>query len=241
MYAKLIDDICKQLGISVAFLSADGMSVFFTDGDDPRPAAVAFAEEFNAARKKWISQWRPDVVLVIDRWDNYAAAPAEFNRMLRDLAGELSSHAAHVICFSQVPVLTVGETNNLREYVLWRMKGEGQLPTMPADTKEPFRQSALSTITAVAHDFPKLQLLRVDQPFYTDKGSVRYAAGRSFLYADDNHLSDAGAEQLRDVVTQTIAAACGLQTHLTSTEQSPNQNTLTSQGVNHTLNTLKQD
>jgi peptidoglycan/LPS O-acetylase OafA/YrhL len=241
MYAKLIDDICKQLGVSVAFLSADGMSVFFTDGDDPRPAAVTFAEEFNAARKKWISEWRPDVVLVIDRWDNYDAAPAEFNQMLRDLAGELSSHAAHVICFSQVPVLTVGETNNLREYVLWRMNSDGQLPTMPADTKEPFRQSALSTITAVAHDFPKLQLLRVDQPFYTDKGSVRYAAGRSFLYADDNHLSDAGAEQLRDVVTQAIAAACNVKINLTSTDHAPNQSALTSQSANHAQQTVKQD
>ena len=80
MYAKLIDDICRHLGVSVAFLSADGVSVFFSDGDDKRPSAVAFTAEFNAARKKWISEWKPDAVLVIDRWDNYDSAPAEFDR-----------------------------------------------------------------------------------------------------------------------------------------------------------------
>ena len=142
MYGKLIDNICKQLGVSVAFLSADGISVFFSDGDDKRPSAVAFAEEFNAARRKWISEWKPDAVLVIDRWDNYANAPVEFDRNLRDLITELSSHARHVICFSQVPVLKVGETNNLREYVVWKMTSDGATPTMAADAKEPFRRSA---------------------------------------------------------------------------------------------------
>jgi peptidoglycan/LPS O-acetylase OafA/YrhL len=222
MYAKLIDDICKQLGVSVAFLSADGMSVFFSDGDDKRPSAVAFTEDFNAARKKWISEWKPDAVLVIDRWDNYDNAPLEFDRMLRDLVGELSSNTRHIICFSQVPVLQVGETINLREYVVWKMKSEGSVPQMAADTKEPFRRSALTTIESVASDFPKLQLLRVDQPFYTDNGSVRYASGRTFFYADDNHLSDAGAEQLREVCTRAIAAACDVQTGLPSTVQACN-------------------
>ncbi|HEY4232075.1 MAG TPA: acyltransferase family protein [Lacipirellulaceae bacterium] len=208
MYAKLIDDICQRLGISVAFLSADGVSVFFTDGDDKRPSAVAFTTEFNAARKKWISQWKPDAVLMIDRWDNYDSAPQEFSRMLRELVGELSSHARHVICFSQVPVLPVGETINLREYVVWKMRSNGSIPRITEDIKEPFRRSALAIIDAVARDFPKLQLLRVDQPFYADDGTVRYASGRTFFYADDNHLSDAGAEQLREVCTRAIAAAC---------------------------------
>jgi peptidoglycan/LPS O-acetylase OafA/YrhL len=220
MYAKLIDDICRQLGVSVAFLSADGMSVFFAESDDKRPSAVAFTEQFNAARKKWISQWKPDAVLVIDRWDNYDNAPAAFTRSLRELVGELSSSARHIICFSQVPVLQIGETINLREYVVWKMKGEGSVPTMSPDGNEPFRRSALATIESVASDFPKLQLLRVDQPFYTESGSVRYSSGRTFFYADDNHLSDAGAEQLRDICTRAIAAACGIDIGLASNQAS---------------------
>ena len=117
--------------------------------------------------------------------------------MLRQLVGELSLHARHVICFSQVPVLPVGETINLREYVVWKMGSQRLVPPIAPDGKESFRRSTLTAIDAVARDFPKLQLLRVDQPFYADDGTVRYASGRTFFYADDNHLSDAGAEQLR--------------------------------------------
>jgi peptidoglycan/LPS O-acetylase OafA/YrhL len=222
MYAKLIDDICKQLNISVAFLSADGVSVFFTDGDDKRPSALAFATEFNEARKKWISQWKPDAVLVIDRWDNYDSSPREFDRMLRELVAELSSNAHHIICFSQVPALPVGATINLREYVVWKMGSQKLIPSIAPDAKEPFRRSALTAINAVTRDFPTVELLRVDQPFYADDGTVRYASGRTFFYADDNHLSDAGAEQLRDVCTRAIATACEVPIRLISSDQASN-------------------
>ena len=222
MYAKLVDDICKHLNISVAFLSADGISVFFSEGDDKRPSALAFTADFNEARKKWISRWKPDAVLVIDRWDNYNNAPAEFDRMLRELVAELSSNAQHIICFSQVPALPVGETINLREYVVWKMGSQKLIPIIAPDAKEPFRRSTLTTIEAVARDFPKLQLLRVDQPFYANNDAVRYASGRTFFYADDNHLSDAGAEQLRDVCTRAIAAACDVRVSLPTTEQASN-------------------
>jgi peptidoglycan/LPS O-acetylase OafA/YrhL len=222
MYGKLIDDICRQLKVSVAFLSADGISAFFEEGEDKRPSAVEFSEKFNAARLKWISQWEPDAVLVIDRWDNYADAPAQFDHRLRELVSELSLHARNVICFSQVPVLRVGETSNLREYVVSKMNGDGSVPEMAADAKEPFRVSAKAAIESATSDFPKLHLLRADQPFYTDDGSVRYAAGRTFFYADDNHLSDAGAEQLRDICTRAIAAACNVPVTLPANIQASN-------------------
>jgi peptidoglycan/LPS O-acetylase OafA/YrhL len=210
MYGSLIDSICEQLKIPVAFFSADGVSVFFSGSDDTRPAAVKFTDEFNAARKKWISEWRPDAILVIDRWDNYDAAPADFDRQVRDLVAELSPFTKHVILFSQAPVLRVGETNNLREFVVWKMKSAGSPPTMEPDTKEPFRRSTLATFENLTHEFPKLELLRADQLFYNADGSVRYLSGRSFLYADDDHLTDAGAELVRNLCTQAIATACGI-------------------------------
>jgi hypothetical protein len=71
----------------------------------------------------------------------------------------------------------------------------------------PHEKSSLVTIGAVAHDFSNVHLLRADEPFYLEDGTVRYSAGRSFLYADDDHLSDAGAEVLRDLTTRAILAA----------------------------------
>ena len=207
MYGRLIDDICRQLGLSVAFLSADETSVFFPAAVNERLPTLALTRSFDAARKKWISEWNPDAVLVIDRWDEYAGKPAEFSQKLHALFGELAPHTRNVIVFSQVPALRLGENVNLREYVTWHLRTVGRFPTIAPDPKEAIRQSSIATIGDVARDFPNVQLLRVDQPFYTEDGSVSYSSGRSFLYADDDHLSEAGAEWVREICERAIVAA----------------------------------
>jgi peptidoglycan/LPS O-acetylase OafA/YrhL len=207
MYGRLIDDICKRLGLSVAFLSADAAPVFFPSVVNARFPTPALARSFDAARRKWVSQWNPDAVLVMDRWDSYADAPAEFNQNLWKLAGELSPHTRNVIVFSQVPVLRLGEHENLREYVTWSLRATGHLPKIAPDPLESFRKSSIATIGALTRDFPNVHMLRVERPFYMDDGSVRFSAGRDFLYADDDHLSEAGVQLVRGTCTQAIAAA----------------------------------
>jgi len=207
MYGRLIDDTCKQLGISVAFLSADATPLFSVTNLSERPSDSGFALILDSARRKWISEWNPDAVLVIDRWDVLASEPADFNRGLRELIGELAPHTGSVILFSQVPVLRPGQSINMREYVTWYLKKFGQLPTIAPDSKEPIRKSSITIMEAVAHDFPKVHLLRVDTLFYRDDDSVRYSSGRSFLYIDDNHLSEAGADLSRDMCRRAIIQA----------------------------------
>ena len=207
MYGRLIDDICKHLGLSVAFLSADAAPVFFPTVVNDRFPTIALTQSFDAARRKWLSQWNPDAVLVMDRWDGYTYTPTQFNQKLRELVLELEPHTRNIILFSQVPVLRLGGTVNLREYATWRLRTTGHLPSISPDSREPLRNSLSASIEALAHDFPSVHLLRVEQPFYRADGSVRYSDGRKFLYADDNHLSDTGAELVRGICTRAIAAA----------------------------------
>lgn len=206
MYARLIDDICKQEGLSVAFLAAQGTPVFFPTRQTPSFPTLDLSRDFDAARRKWIREWNPDAVLVIDRWDTYAGDRAAFDRKLRELVGELAPHTGRIVLFSQVPVLRLGQNLNLREFVTWHLKTFGRFPKIEPDPNEPIRKSSNQTIEAVARDFSKVQLLRVDSQFYMEDGSVRFSSGRSFFYADDNHLSQAGAEQLRPLITRTIVA-----------------------------------
>jgi len=206
MYGRLIDDICKQEGLSVAFLSADASPVFFPTGVSYSFPNLALSRDFDAARRKWLSEWNPDAVIVIERWDGFAGDRADFNRKLRELVGEVAPHTRNVILFSQVPVLRLGEKVNLREFATWYLKTFGRLPKIVPDANEPTRKSSITTIEALTDDFPKVQLLRVDQQFYLEDGSVRFSSGRSFLYADDNHLSDAGAELVRAICTRAILA-----------------------------------
>lgn len=204
MYGRLIDDICKERGISVAFLVADATQVFFPTKVGERFPTPALAQDFDAARRKWIAEWKPDAVLVVDRWDSYE--PEELRQKLHGLVSELLEQSPSVILASQVPALRLGTRVNLREYVTWYFKRFGRLPAIAPDEKEPIRKSSIATFEALAREFSGVRLVRPDPWFYSEDGSVRYASGRSFLYADGNHLDDAGAEALRGLWTSAIMA-----------------------------------
>ncbi|MFN7986148.1 MAG: acyltransferase family protein [Thermoanaerobaculia bacterium] len=202
MYGKVIDDACRQLGLTVAFLSADGISPWFGNDD-----GNAFSKEFDDARRRYLRAWKPDVVLVVERWDR---ADAEtFPRNLRTLADEGLAAARRVVLVGPIPALRVGENVNLREFVAWEASREGGLPRLPQDEREARRQEILATMEALARGRSGVELLRVDDAFRLPDGNVRYAEGRKFFYADDDHLSQAGAEQVQDRIAAAIARVCG--------------------------------
>ncbi|MBK9964021.1 MAG: hypothetical protein IPP07_03600 [Holophagales bacterium] len=61
---------------------------------------------------------------------------------------------------------------------------------------------------ALARVRPGVELLRVDDAFCLPDGTVRYAEGRKFFYADDDHLSQAGAEVVESRLAAAIARGC---------------------------------
>jgi hypothetical protein len=116
----------------------------------------------------------------------------------------LEPFTQHLILFSQVPVLPYGQTVNLREFVNARLKLTGSIPRLLPDRKDSLRKSINAQIQILAEEFPKIQLFRADEPFYRPDGTIKFIEGRNCLYFDDDHLSQAGAELLRDSFTRTL-------------------------------------
>lgn len=200
MYGKVVDDACRELGLTVAFLCADGISPWFGNNDEN-----AFSKEFDEARRRSLRAWKPDVVMVFERWD--AAEPDTFARNLRSLADELLATSGRVVLVGQPPVLQVGENVNLREYVSWRAERDGRLPRLGPDAAESRRREVLATMEAFVRSRHGVGLLRVDDAFRHPDGTVKYSEGRRFFYADDDHLSQAGAEQVEERLARAIAGA----------------------------------
>ncbi len=204
MYANLIDGICRERGLSVAFLAADQTPVFFnaTVNDifpNPREARA-----FDAARRQWLRAWHPRVVVVVDRWDTRVGPDLDFRGALRGFLSEVAPLAGRVVLVAQVPVVGGNPTINLREYAAWQ-DGAGRGDRSPSpDPKEPLRRQALATLAAAAREFPNVELLRADRAFYNKDGSVRWKSGRIFYYADSDHLSEAGAAQVRNLFEQAL-------------------------------------
>ncbi len=207
MYAKLIDDICREKGLPVAFLSAGfGSPAFFNTPHNENFATLEEAHEFDDSRRKWISQWHPAVVIVIDRWD-LRFDSRDFGADLTSYLETISPLTERIIFVAQAPTVYWGYRFNLRELVAFQMKKQKELPRFNPDGAEPLRKRAVALAEAATAAFPKLRVLRADLPFYLDDGSIRYASGRTFFYADDNHLTDKGAEVDRNLFERAIAEA----------------------------------
>lgn len=208
MFGQVIDDTCRDFGLSVAFLSAQATGAFFKTTAGSVFQSASEAREFDEVRRRWLREWRPDLVLVIDRWDWHAAE--SFESDLETFVEEMAGLARRVVLFSQVPTLPVGEDINLREYVVWMVRKKGVLPRLAPDGNEQRRRGMVRTMQTVIQGRPGFQLLRVEDPFYAADGTIRYASGREFLYADDDHLSEAGATLVKDRIATTIAGAFGI-------------------------------
>lgn len=200
VFGKVIDDICREMGIPVAFLCADGIPSWV--GNDPR---FPFLEEFEEARNRHLSAWKPSLVIVVDRIDG--DTPARYSEAFANLAKDLSGRTGRVVFLGQVPALSVGESVNLRQFVAWRTSRFGRLPDIHPAESDVHRKRNLELLREVVRRQPGFELLTFDDVFILPGGGVRYAEGRKFLYADDDHLSQEGAELVKGRIARVIGSS----------------------------------
>jgi peptidoglycan/LPS O-acetylase OafA/YrhL len=205
MYARTIDHLCERLRISVAFLAVDGASIFSEIATTESFPTVAECVQFLDARREWLTLWHPRAILLIERWDNYSKNPEEFEFRLQRLLQEMSPLAERVFFVAQPPVIAqIGNTFNLREWAAWRSDASGRMPRFLPDANEASRQSSVEVAEQSAAKFPNLRVLRPDRNLYESDGAIRWLRGRTVLYADDDHLSDAGAESVGEVFESAL-------------------------------------
>lgn len=202
--AGTIDAVCEEKGLTVSFLCVHGSPAFF-----PTPVGVGFKSEsearaFDAARLRWLASWRPQVLVVADRWELRAEGPDELEKRMGEFLDAVAPFVGRILLVSHVPVCSVGESVNLREYVSWRVSLDGRFPRIPVDSGEVRRLRMLERMEQMAGRRPNVEVLRIDRPFLEADGTVRYRDGRRFLYADDDHLSQAGADELRGIFREAL-------------------------------------
>ncbi len=187
MLGKVLDEICRERELSVAFFAADEAPVFI----NPE------VPEYDAARFAALAKWKPRWVIVAERWDGVPGTAEDLDRRLRELLRKITPHAQQVWVLSQVPALELPDTLNLREFASTQFRWKGTLPRIPPDGGEAKRQAAWRVLQKLPPIFSNVNVLNTATHFYLSDGSVRYAEGREVFYIDDDHLSEAGAQELR--------------------------------------------
>jgi hypothetical protein len=202
MYAPMLDGLCRDKKLSVAFFGKSAEPPFLLTTPafpDSRNKAV---REFYEYKMSWIKEWRPDVLFLIERWDRWYAWDNEdltsFGKQLEAFLDAMAPYPTKVVFVMQAPVSPHGEQINFRAITDFFTKSDG---TRPAFFEPSYftnaRKALLKTVEEVAAKHPNLVVLRPDKLFLNADGSVRYSAGRKFFYFDEDHLSDAGVEEVR--------------------------------------------
>ena len=210
MYSSMIDNVCAELGLTVAFLCADGgASPFFENRQGHSFASDSIAAQFDRVRLRWIRTWRPEILIVLDRWDGHASDSMAFDRKLRAFLQEVAPYSRHQILVAQVPVLAGIRDVNLLELVHWRARPDGSPDVLMADRKQDLRDRFAEVMKNAADEFRGLRVIRPDLSLLSGDRQVHYLCGRNLLYIDEGHLSDEGAEHLRPLFVEALTEAIG--------------------------------
>lgn len=214
MYGRLIDEICRERGLPVAFWTVSGADTAFFSSLGDASFRGPFdscedARDFDEIRRDALRKWQPDLVILADRWDKCSQRPEWAEEQMREFLGMVGPHVKMVAFVAQVPVHSGGDQINLREVVSARTRSASDpLPTLFPDSRDGLRRETAERMQLLCEEFSHLRVLRPDRLFYQSDGSILYAEGRTFFYMDDDHLCDAGSERVRGMLTQVISEAC---------------------------------
>lgn len=214
MYSRVIDELCQELQIPVAFFGVvgGGPSMFEATADPSYKGPFesrADAKFFDEVRRRFLGEWKPDLVILIDRWDSKYQADS-LGVSLQDFLRDVRKDARRVAFVTQVPVHIGGNYVNLREVVSARTSSAADpLPLLFPDNKDTVRRLIAERAERVARVDSLLRVIRPDLEFYHADGSIRYAEGRKFYYMDEDHLSDAGAERVKGLFAELLTGLSG--------------------------------
>jgi peptidoglycan/LPS O-acetylase OafA/YrhL len=188
MWAPVIDSICEEENFSVAFFIATGTNPMIELPLSYKPTRFFSSEEkyrFDSNRLEKLQKWRPKVVVISARWDyidlfNYD----EFMQVLEEIG-------AVVIFLEQPPVLDIGDVS-LPLYLAYSYEfGElgNEVYLNKTASSDSLSQHGFDSFVA---SYPFARTVKVSDLFERG-GQALVSVGKVPLYADDDHLSLAGA------------------------------------------------
>lgn len=203
MYGHVVDTLAMERGYRAVFLGVAGTPLF-PPSQDADPVRRERTLALGRAREEAIRKWRPRLVFCCNRWDVRDSGGERFERQLAELVALVRAHDGETVFVGQCPVLPVGERRNLREWASTSLDRDGVAAVVGEDDRSERRALLLARVGRLAREMPGLIVIDPRETFLRDDGSIRYLEGRRFLYIDDDHLSEAGAQMVRPLFAEVF-------------------------------------
>jgi peptidoglycan/LPS O-acetylase OafA/YrhL len=207
MWAKVIDEIAEELGLSVSFFTARGTPPLIEFPVSGKPAYKFNAEQkkvFDETRLAKIKEWSPQLVIVVDRWSLRTDIPAydELLHYIKDCGSEVlllgQPPEAEVGDYS-VPLFVAYQTAAAPDFAKQTLIHSHRVNEVAIGNE---RVESLSTTSDFVH------FLSVHDLYIGGKSEVLVRDGDQVLYLDEDHLSYAGAlrgkERIKSKITDLV-------------------------------------
>lgn len=187
MWCKLIDDITGDLNVTTSLWAMQGVPPFYGFSQVSQGHTEGLILQYMKGRLDCIKSWKPDLVIVIARWDVYPPEdPIDLFRFLNE-------NAKRVLLLEQPPVLVGVDGRNAVNYISFL-----KLKPRPG-AKYLWKRQDLNaiakrrdTLGGYVNAYDRFAFLPLADLWSTEAGAV-VAEGRTVYYLDDDHLTDAGS------------------------------------------------
>jgi len=197
MWSGVIDVISKEMGLTVSFCCADGISPF-VDLPLKKTAGNLFftAEEkyqFDSKRLEFIREWKPKVVIIAARWEGVGDI-----KVTEDLVRFIGDTGSKILLIEQPPELCFGDKNALQysAFVGLVPKDKQKQYIQTANNRE--YEAGRDLIRQISKKYPYCTVVPVTDVLYKPGFGAWVLDGSKVLYIDDDHLSQDGALKLKD-------------------------------------------
>lgn len=198
MWAKVVDEIARECGVTASFYTSPGNSPFFDIRDitaQERTKGFSEAERIELASRfiRNLEEWRPRLLIVACRWESISEP--DWSRF-RDMLSFCYTNEIKVLLLNQPPVIDVVGNRNMRQYLAYlgyAPNGEEQFIDVRNDlairaaNERLDRYASLHSNVSVFDVFGR----------FSRAGRALIVKGDDILYYDDDHLSYQGTALLR--------------------------------------------
>jgi len=158
--------------------------------------------------KKYISQWRPDVIIVAARWNAEMAAWGKnlgpswpsFPESFSNTVTWLGQHSSHVVLIGQIPQLPFQRGEEVADMVWRSYRSHGNLMPQLQEPAEATatRQKGRMFLQSCAQS--NVTILDPAPIFQNQDHSLRYYGSKGIFYFDYLHLNSLGSMELKNLL-----------------------------------------
>ncbi|TWT92466.1 O-acetyltransferase OatA [Botrimarina colliarenosi] len=204
-WAYIVDKIAESLQVSASIYAIEGDDCGFPipierreSGDPDFPSDQVW--EYDQARFRSLSLWRPPVVLLSNRWDQVQ------RESLVPLLGFLQSIGSQVLLIEQPPILYFGDRSAMMCLAHDGVKPDGDTRKYVAAANSVEYEGGREMLRSIAAKFANCELVPTHD-VYSYGDQVLALDGASLVYFDDDHLTSYGASLCRQRIRDAIEAA----------------------------------